>query len=123
MDQLIFPLAIFVILYFIMIRPQQKQIKQMRDMMSALKKGDHIVTAGGLHGIIEELNDDTAVIDCEGVYLTIERYAIKRLVSSEPLNAQTVEEKDDHTVSHDDDVLAEKEVVVEDIVTDLSEDE
>lgn len=75
-------LLIFVLMYFMMIRPQQKQAKKTQDMLNSLQKGDSVVTIGGLHGIIDEVNAEanTVVLDCEGIYLTFERRAIARVV-------------------------------------------
>lgn len=53
-------IIIFVIFYFLLIRPQQKKAKQLQDMINNLKKGDKIITSGGIYGHIVSL-DDTAV--------------------------------------------------------------
>ena len=75
--------AMFGIMYFVLIRPQKKQQEKVQDMLSNLKIGDSIVTIGGLHGIIDEINDaaKTVVLDCEGIYLTFERRAVARVVA------------------------------------------
>ena len=75
--------AMFGIMYFVLIRPQKKQQEKVQDMLSNLKVGDSIVTIGGLHGIIDEINDakKTVVLDCEGIYLTFERRAVARVVA------------------------------------------
>ncbi|MGM0680565.1 MAG: preprotein translocase subunit YajC, partial [Pseudomonadota bacterium] len=52
MSQLIFFIGIFVIFYFLLIRPQQKRAKEHRNLVSALSKGDEVVTNGGLAGNI-----------------------------------------------------------------------
>ena len=72
-------------MYFFMIRPQQRQAKEKRAMLDAMKKGDAIVTIGGLHGIIEEVDlaNRVVVIDCEGIYLTFELSAIATVKQSE----------------------------------------
>jgi preprotein translocase subunit YajC len=68
----------FVIFYFILIRPQQKRQKQVREMQSNLKKDDKIVTIGGLHGIVHALDEDTVVIRSEdGTKLKFDRNAIR----------------------------------------------
>lgn len=60
---LIVPLVLMVaIFYFLMIRPQNKKQKQRNSMLSQLKKGDKIVTIGGLHGTIAEISDDVVVL-------------------------------------------------------------
>lgn len=73
--------AMFAAMYFLMIRPQQKRVKEAQEMLNSLTKGTAVVTVGGLHGVIEEINDTTVVLDCEGVYLTFERRAIARVKS------------------------------------------
>src|SRR5699024_9550051 len=74
-------LLIMGVMYFVMIRPQQKAAKKAQDMPNSLEKGDSVVTIGGLHGIIDEVNEDgkTIVLDCEGIYLTFERRAVSRI--------------------------------------------
>jgi len=54
-------ILIFVIFYFFLIRPQQKKIKEHKAMVSSLKRGDDIVTSGGLVGKIEKVYDDDKV--------------------------------------------------------------
>jgi len=56
-------LFIFAIFYFLFIRPQQKQQKQHREMLLALKKGDKVVTSGGLHGEISGIKDDLITME------------------------------------------------------------
>lgn len=54
-------ILIFVIMYFLMIRPQQKKMKQHRAMVDALRKGDRIVTAGGILGKVTKVGTDNEV--------------------------------------------------------------
>ena len=56
-------LLIFVIIYFLIFRPQQKQQKQHREMIRNLKKGDRIITGGGLHGRITGMDDTTLTVE------------------------------------------------------------
>ncbi len=56
-------LLMFVIFYFLLIRPQQKRQKEHREMLSRLKKGDKVVTGGGLIGVIDALTDDELVLE------------------------------------------------------------
>ncbi|WP_028547707.1 preprotein translocase subunit YajC [Paenibacillus sp. UNC451MF] len=73
----------FVVLYFLLIRPQQKRQKTRNMMLGNLKKGDKVVTIGGLHGTILELGDDTVVIRVNDVTkLTFERSAVNAVSSS-----------------------------------------
>jgi preprotein translocase subunit YajC len=68
---------IFVIFYFFMIRPQQRKQKEVKNYLDAVKKGDKVVTIGGMHGTIVELNEKTMVLEVErSLRLTFDRSAI-----------------------------------------------
>lgn len=54
--------VIFVIFYFLIIRPQNKKQKEMQKMLSAIKKGDKVVTIGGIHGVVNSIKDNGNVI-------------------------------------------------------------
>ena len=70
-------LVIVVVFYFFMIRPQMKKQKQQNAFRQEIKKGDKVVTIGGLHGKIAELNDKTFILEGEsGVRLKFERSSI-----------------------------------------------
>lgn len=56
-------ILMFVIFYFLLIRPQQKKTKQHREMVSSLKKGDRIITSGGIHGRITGLDETTLTVE------------------------------------------------------------
>jgi preprotein translocase subunit YajC len=58
-------IGIFIVFYFFMIRPQQKKAKDQRKFIDEIKKGDHIVTIGGAHGEIAELEGDTFILEVE----------------------------------------------------------
>ena len=62
---LIFLVVIFGIFYLIMIRPQRKRQKEHDKLIQELKKGDKVVTAGGIYGTIESLSDDSVVMKIE----------------------------------------------------------
>ncbi|MCU0440288.1 MAG: preprotein translocase subunit YajC [Raineya sp.] len=77
MMSLVFMVGIFVVFYFFMIRPQQRRQKEQVKYREAVKKGDRVVTIGGLHGKIVELNNDTMTLEVDkGVKLTFEKSAI-----------------------------------------------
>ncbi|WP_075982423.1 preprotein translocase subunit YajC [Bacillus massilinigeriensis] len=77
-------LLMFVLFYFLLIRPQQKRQKAVQQMQESLKKGDKIVTIGGLHGTIDSLDEDKVVIKCgDGSHLTYDRVAIRDVKSTE----------------------------------------
>ncbi|MCW5910263.1 MAG: preprotein translocase subunit YajC [Cyclobacteriaceae bacterium] len=63
--QLLFMGAIIAVFYFFMIRPQQKKAKDQKKFTEEIKKGDYVVTIGGLHGRIAEIEDDTFIIEVE----------------------------------------------------------
>ncbi|MBB6674268.1 preprotein translocase subunit YajC [Cohnella nanjingensis] len=72
----------FVIFYFLLIRPQQKKSKDRNSMLRALKKGDKVTTIGGLHGSIDQITDDTIVLKVNDVTkLTFERSAINNVTA------------------------------------------
>ncbi len=63
---LLFPFAlIFIIMYFLVIRPQQKRLKEHREMLGALKRGDEIITSGGLIAKITRVKDDADEVEAE----------------------------------------------------------
>jgi preprotein translocase subunit YajC len=57
--------AIFVVFYFFMIRPQQKKAKDQKVFTEEIKKGDYVVTIGGAHGYVAELEGDTFILEVE----------------------------------------------------------
>lgn len=75
-------LLMFVVIYFFMIRPQQKRAKNEKEFESALKVGDKIVTKSGLHGKIAELADSTVIIETMAGKLKMERSAISMEMSA-----------------------------------------
>ncbi len=69
--------AIFLIFYFLIIRPQQKRTKEREKMISEVKKGDKIVTSSGIHGIVAGLDEKTALIQVsDTVKIKFEKSAI-----------------------------------------------
>lgn len=75
-------LLMFVVIYFFMIRPQQKRAKNEKEFESALKVGDKIITKSGLHGKVSELSDTTVVIETMAGKLKMERSAISMEMSA-----------------------------------------
>ncbi|MDC3412439.1 preprotein translocase subunit YajC [Aquibacillus sp. 3ASR75-11] len=77
-------ILMFVIFYFLLIRPQQKKQKKVREMQSDLKKGDKIVTIGGLHGTVHAVNEGNIVLTVEdGTKLTYDRSAVREVVNQD----------------------------------------
>ena len=75
-------LLMFVVIYFFMIRPQQKKAKNEKEFESTLKVGDKIITKSGLHGKVSELADTTVVIETMSGKLKMERSAISMEMSA-----------------------------------------
>ena len=76
---------ILVVFYFILIRPQKKKEKALKDMISSLKVGDEVASIGGIHGKNNRVKDNLFILET-GVgttksYVTIEKSAIARLIS------------------------------------------
>jgi preprotein translocase subunit YajC len=75
-------LLMFVVIYFFMIRPQQKRAKQEKEFESALKVGDKIITKSGMHGKVAEVAETTIVIETMAGKLKMERSAISMEMSA-----------------------------------------
>lgn len=86
LQQLLPFLLIIVVMYFMMIRPQQKRQKLEKEFERNIKIGDRIITKSGIHGRIAEMTDDTVVIETMAGKLKMERTAIS-LELSQKLNA------------------------------------
>jgi len=56
-------ILMFAIFYFLLIRPQQKKAKMHKQMLSAVKKGDKVVSSGGLHGLVTGVSDDVVTME------------------------------------------------------------
>ncbi|MBO8172608.1 MAG: preprotein translocase subunit YajC [Bacillaceae bacterium] len=76
--------VMFAIFYFVLIRPQQKRQKQRNAMLAALKKGDKVITIGGIHGTITDLTEDEVTLRvAENLKLKFDRNAINSVKESE----------------------------------------
>jgi len=70
-------ILIFVVFYFLLIRPQQKKAKEHQNYLANLKKGDRIITGGGIHGVIAGLTDTVVTLEiAENVRIKVSRGAI-----------------------------------------------
>lgn len=73
----IFLVLIFALFYFLMIRPQRKRQKEQQQLMQSLKKGDRVITAAGIYGVIESLSEDSAILKVEsGATIRVTRSSI-----------------------------------------------
>jgi len=81
-------ILIFVVFYFLLIRPQQKKSKEHRAMLEALQKGDEVVTAGGLVGKVSKLTDQYASVEiAPSVEISVQRQAIQQLLPKGTIKA------------------------------------
>ncbi|MGI4872032.1 MAG: preprotein translocase subunit YajC [Janthinobacterium lividum] len=81
--QFIFPVAIALVLYFFMIRPQQRKTADAKSFRESLVKGTRVVTIGGLHGTLAEVGPETVLLEVErGQRLRFDRSAISRVAGS-----------------------------------------
>lgn len=75
-------LLIFVIMWLFMIRPQRKQQKALEEMRKSLKKGDKVITAGGIYGVVAEVDEKTLLIKVDGeVKLRVDRSTVQKDLS------------------------------------------
>ena len=87
--QLLPLILIFAIFYFLLIRPQQKKMKEHREMLGALKRGDRVITGGGIIGTITKVRDDSEEIEVEigqGVKIRVVRGTIGSLIKPTAAN-------------------------------------
>ena len=77
-------ILIFVIFYFFLIRPQQKKVKEHKAMVSSLKRGDEVITSGGIVGKIEKVHEDDKVdlLISESVTVTVIKSTVQNLLSN-----------------------------------------
>ena len=81
MAQLFPMLLIFAVMYFMLIRPQVKQQKELARMQASLKKNDVVVTSGGIHGTVVNVKDKVVTLRVDdNVRLDVDRNAVNRLV-------------------------------------------
>ncbi|HDZ24745.1 MAG TPA: preprotein translocase subunit YajC [Desulfobacteraceae bacterium] len=75
-------ILMFVIFYFLLIRPQQKKAKMHKQMLSAIKKGDRVVSSGGLHGVVTGIADDVVTMEiAPKVRVKVSRGSISGIVN------------------------------------------
>lgn len=93
---LILTIPFLIAFYFLLIRPQQQRVRDHEMLIAQLGVGDRIVTAGGIHGVLTAVGDDTVEVEvAQGVRLTLARPAIARLQddslpSVEPLDPPAI---------------------------------
>lgn len=75
-------ILLFAVFYFLLIRPQQQRQKKQKEMISSLEKGDKVVTAGGIHGLITGVKDNTLVVKiADNVKVEINRSSVSKVLT------------------------------------------
>lgn len=118
-------ILIFVVFYFLMIRPQQKKQKEHREMIGALRRGDRIVTNGGLIGSISRVaNDNELILEvANGVKVRVLRSMVAELLSKpQPVRRRAKQEIEEET-DEDQDFEDEHEIEEEDGEIETEQDE
>ena len=89
-------IAIFAIFYFFLIRPQNEKQKETEKMIAALKKGDKVVTIGGIHGVISSTKEKTVVVKVDdNTKIEFNRTAIATVVTDKPADVKEEKSKKD----------------------------
>ncbi|MBO0459193.1 preprotein translocase subunit YajC [Enterococcus hulanensis] len=112
-------LVLMLGMFFMMNRSQKKQQQERQNLLEAMKVGDGVVTIGGLHGVISEINnsDKTVTLDCEGIFLVFDRASIRTVKAGVGPTAAPVE-----TEVVEPEVTMPEETVVEETPEDKTED-
>jgi preprotein translocase subunit YajC len=80
--QVVMWVGIIGVFYFFMIRPQQKKQKEQKELLTNLKKGDQVVTIGGIHARIYTVEENTVTLELDkGVKLTVDKSAVSRTIA------------------------------------------
>jgi preprotein translocase subunit YajC len=78
---IIFLLALPVLMYFLLIRPQQKRMREQKDLLSAVQEGDEIMTTGGIYGYVNAVEDDTIWLEiAEGIEVRLAKGAVMKRI-------------------------------------------
>ena len=96
---------IFAVFYFLLIRPQQKKAKQHREMLGSLRRGDRVITGGGIYGVVTKVvNEHEVVVQiAEAVKVRVARETITGVLSkTEPAKAEKAEKSDKNEKSSGD---------------------
>ena len=93
---------IFVVFYFLLIRPQQKKMKEHRNMVEALRRGDRVITGGGIYGKVSKvINDGEVQVEiADGVRVRVQRHTIATVLSktdpaAQPSKADSADDGED----------------------------
>ena len=85
MSLLLMLALMFLVMWLFMIRPQRQQQKKLEEMRNALKKGDKVVTAGGIYGVVADVDERTVLVKVDGeVKLRVDKSSIQKDLSEAP---------------------------------------
>lgn len=101
-NPLILMVLMMVMIYFIMIRPQNKARKDLEKRVATLKKGDKVITAGGIHAPVHHVSEKTVTLKLsEGVFVPFEKTSIQTIVAAAKTPAKDVKEAEVEVVEDD----------------------
>jgi preprotein translocase subunit YajC len=118
---IIWIVVFFGIFYFLAIRPQRRQRQQHAEMITMLKKGDEVVTIGGMFGTVSAIGDDW--VELEVAKRTRVRYLKRAISSITSIEEYEEDEEDEYIEAADEDVLEEEHVEEEAVDEELVEDD
>ncbi|GAO99548.1 preprotein translocase subunit YajC [Fructobacillus ficulneus] len=95
MQSIILPLAVIALMLFWMSRTSKKQKQRQEEMRTNLKKGAKVITIGGMHAVVESVDNEAKTVDlnAEGVILTFEANALRKIEAETPAATQAPVEK------------------------------
>ncbi|MEJ6400412.1 preprotein translocase subunit YajC [Nicoliella lavandulae] len=108
-SSVIFIVLIIVVMYFTMIKPQKKRQQQHQQTINSLKKGDHVVTIGRLHGVVDEIDqtNKTVTLDCDGIFLEFDLNAVASVKAADAKPTTETEQPAKSTEAAKDDQAAD----------------
>lgn len=83
-EMLIYMPLFLVLMWFMVLRPEQKRKKEQQNLLSSIKQGDRVVTIGGMHGVVVRLTEKAVVLKVDAAQMTFDRVAIARVERDEP---------------------------------------
>lgn len=95
MGALILPLALLAVMYFFLIRPQQKRMREQQELVDSLEEGDEVLTSSGIYGSVTLIDGDVMLLEvADGIELRMSRAAVTQLVTYEDEDEDEVEDAD-----------------------------
>lgn len=104
MGQLILPILLFVGMYMLLIRPQQKRLKDQQELIASVSDGDRVLMTSGIYGTVTEVLDVSLYVElAEGFEILVNRQAIQEILDEFPLDEGPQDELVDDTEDIEDD--------------------